>query len=107
MKIAISAAGDSLVSEVAEVFGRCPYFLIAEIENGKIIKTEALKNESESRQSGAGIAAAQLMADRKIETVIAKNVGPKAADILKQFNIEVYNASGSIQGVLDNFAAKK
>ncbi len=106
MKIAISSVGDSLDSQVADVFGRCLYFIIVEIEDGKIIKTGVLKNENESQQSGAGIATSQLMVDEKIETVIAKNIGPKADDVLKQFKIEVYNADGSIKEAIDSFIAK-
>jgi len=35
MKIAISSAGKNLESKVTEVFGRCPYFLVVEIDNKK------------------------------------------------------------------------
>ena len=107
MKIAISSIGSSLSSNIADAFGRCPYFIIVEIEDGKITKTEVLKNESESQLSGAGISTAQLMVDQKVETVIAKNIGPKAADILNKFNIKVYNASGSIKEAVDSFIAKR
>jgi predicted Fe-Mo cluster-binding NifX family protein len=106
MKIAISSTGNDLNAAVADVFGRCPYFILAEIEEQKIIKTEALKNISGEQTSGAGIAATQLMADNEVEAVIAKNVGPKAMEALKKFNIQVYNGNGTVAEAVRGFIAK-
>jgi len=103
MKIAISSTGKDLDSKVSEVFARCPYFIFAEIENQEIKKFEAIKNESENQMSGAGISAAQLMAEKDVNAVITGNVGPRAFDVLKQFNIEVYIGSGTIKKVLQEF----
>jgi len=103
MKIAVSSTGKNLTDNVSEVFARCPYFIIAEIENQEIKKFEAIKNESENQMSGAGISAVQLMAEKDIKAVITKNVGPRALDVLKQFNIEVYFGSGAIKKVLQKF----
>lgn len=107
MKIAISSTGKNLNDQVAETFGRCPYFIFAEIKEGTIISTEEKINETENQASGAGIAAAQLMADNKIETVIAKNVGPKALEALNQFGIKVYTGEGTVKEAINNFIAKK
>jgi predicted Fe-Mo cluster-binding NifX family protein len=106
MKIAISSTGKELSDSVAELFGRCPYFVIAETENGKIIKTESLKNESENQSSGAGMSAAKLLAENDVNVVIAKTVGPRAIDVLKQFNIEVHSGEGIVNSVLRNFVDK-
>lgn len=106
MKIAISASSQDLSGNIADVFGRCPYFIIAEIESGKILKTEVLKNESENQSSGAGIGTAQLLANNGVEAVIAKSIGPKALDVLKQFNIKIYTEDGSIEKSLNEFITK-
>jgi len=103
MKIAVSSTGENLTDSVSEVFARCPYFIIAEVENGKIKKVEAIKNESENQMGGAGISAAQLMAEKNVNAVIAKNVGPRALDVLKQFNIGIYYGDGAIKKVLQEF----
>jgi len=103
MKIAISSNGKNLTDEVSEVFARCPYFIIAEIENQEIKKFEAIKNESKNQMGGAGISAAQLMAEKNINAVITKNVGPRALDVLKQFNIGIYFGDGTIEEVLQEF----
>ena len=103
MKTAISSTGKKLTDNVSEVFARCPYFVIAEIENQKIKKFEVMKNENENQLGQAGISAAQLMVEKNINAVIAKNVGPRALDVLKQFNIGIYYGDGAIKKVLQEF----
>jgi len=103
MKIAISSTDKGIESNVSDVFGRCPYFIIAEIENQKIEKTEVIKNESINQTGGAGISAAQLMAEKNVNAVITENVGPRALDVLKQFSIEIYFGKGAIKEALQEF----
>jgi len=103
MKIAISSTGKNLTDSVSEVFARCPYFFIAEAENGKIQKTEAIENKIANQLGQAGISAAQQMAEKDIKAVITKNVGPRALDVLKQFNIAIYCGDGLVKKVLQEF----
>lgn len=107
MRIAISATGQNIESEVSEIFGRCPYFIIAEIKGDKIQNTEILKNESGNQNSGAGVLTAQLMAEKNVEAVITGKVGPRALDVLKQFKIEIYIGEGRVREVLSSFIGKK
>jgi len=103
MKIAVSSIGKNLTDNISEIFARCPYFIIAEIEGKEIKKTEAIKNESVNQMGGAGISAAQLMAEKNVNAVITKNIGPRAMDVLRQFNIPVYPGEGVIKNVLQEF----
>lgn len=103
MKIAVSSTDGNIEGNVSDIFGRCPYFIIAEIENQKIEKTEAIKNKSVDQMGGAGVSTAQLMAEKNVNVVITGNVGPRAADVLKQFDIEVYSGSGAVKKVLQEF----
>jgi len=103
MKIAVSSMGKNLADSVSEVFGRSPYFIIAEIENGKIKETEIIENKGADQTGGAGISAAQLMAEKNVNAVISGNVGPRALNVLRQFNIKVYYGEGIIKEVLQEF----
>ena len=103
MKIAVSSMDKNIDSNIAEIFGRCPYFIIAEIENQKIEKTEAIENKNTEQMSGAGISTAQLMAEKNVNAVITENVGPRALDVLKQFSIEIYFGKGAIKEALQEF----
>jgi predicted Fe-Mo cluster-binding NifX family protein len=107
MRIAVSSAGENIESKVSDVFGRCPYFIIAEINNDKIEKIKAIKNENTDQSRGAGVLTAQLMAEKDVKAVITGNVGPRALDILKQFSIEVYSGEGAIADVIQGFIGKK
>ena len=107
MKIAISSTGKELTDNVSEVFARCPYFIIAEIENEKIQKTEVIENKIADQLGQAGISAAQLMAEKDIKAVIAKNIGPRALDVLDQFKIDVYAGGGTIEKALQEFIEGK
>ena len=107
MKIAISSTNENIESDVSEIFGRCPYFIIAEIKNQKIENTETIKNENVEQTSGAGISTAKLMAEKNVEAVITGNVGPRALDVLKQFNIDIYSGEGIVKDILQDFIDKK
>jgi len=103
MKIAISSTGNDINSNVDNVFGRCPFFIIAEVKDRKIAKIRVIKNTSAEKLGGAGISAAQAVVEKGVNTVITGNVGPRALDVLKQFDIKVYNGSGSVKEALQNF----
>ena len=103
MKIAISSTGKKLTDNVSEVFARCPYFIVAEIGNGKIQETEVIENKIADQLGQAGISVAQLMAEKDIKAVITKNVGPRALDVLNQFNIGIYVGDGTVEKVLQEF----
>ncbi len=103
MKVVISSTGEKLESKTSDVFGRCPYFIIAEIKDGKIEKTESVKNESMDQTTGAGVSAAQLVVEKGANVAITENVGPRAKDVLKQFNVEIYSGEGIVEDVLQKF----
>jgi len=107
MKIAISSTGKNLESRTTEVFGRCPYFLIVDIDNRKIKGVETIENTSINQTTGAGIAAAKLIAKKNVDAVITGAVGPRALDVLKQFSIQIYNGSGPIKEVIQKFIDKE
>lgn len=98
---------ENIEGNVFNIFGRCPYFIVAEIKNGKINKTDAIKNESVDQNSGAGVSTAQLIAENNIDVIITGNIGPRALDVLKQFNIEIYFGEGIIKNILQDFIEKK
>jgi len=107
MKIAISSTGKNLTDNVSEVFARCPYFIVAEVENGKIQKIEVIENKIANQLGQAGISAAQQMAEKDIKAVITKNVGPRALDVLNQFQIGIYAGEGTVEKVLQEFIEGK
>jgi predicted Fe-Mo cluster-binding NifX family protein len=45
MRIAVSAEGDGgLESRVSHHFGRCPYFVLAAVEDGRVVEVDVVEN---------------------------------------------------------------
>lgn len=103
MKIALSSSGKDINSNLSEIFGRCPYFFVVEIEGDKIMGSETMENTFANQMGGAGIAAAQAMVEKGVNAVIAGSIGPRALDVLRQFNIKIYQGSGLVKKVLQKF----
>lgn len=90
MKICISSTGSNLESLVDSRFGRCLYFIFADDKN--LAEIKAIKNSGVRAMHGAGISAAQIVANEKAEAVISGNLGPKALDVLDSSGIKIYQA---------------
>ena len=103
MKIAISSNGPGMDSQVDLRFGRCPYFLIVEIENKEIKGSEPIENTSINQLGAAGITAAQAVADQGVSAVITGNVGPRAFTVFEQLGIEVYQGSGTVKEAVGKY----
>jgi predicted Fe-Mo cluster-binding NifX family protein len=101
MKIAISSQGEDLEAVVDPRFGRCAYFIVYDTETKE---TEALSNPALEAMGGAGIQAAQVIADKSAEVVITGNVGPNAFQTLNQAGIKIYGgASGTVKENLEKY----
>jgi predicted Fe-Mo cluster-binding NifX family protein len=101
LKVAVSATGGNLDSTVSPRFGRCPYYVIVDTEK---MSFEAIPNTSMSAPSGAGIGAAQLVAERGVEAVLTGAVGPNAKAVLSQTGIKmVTGTQGSVRQAVEAF----
>lgn len=105
MKIAISSTGKDLDSQVDPRFGRCQYFIFV---NPETMEFEAIENEGAMSMGGAGIQAAQFIAQRGASALITGNLGPNAATALSAAGIKVYLVSGGkIKEVVEDFKSGK
>ena len=107
MKIAVSGSQPDLEGDVNPMFGRCEYFLIVDVEGKKVNGYGAVKNMSASQAGAAGISAAQAVAGKGVKAVITGSMGPRALDVMGQFGIEVYAASGPVREAVRNFGEGK
>ncbi len=103
MKIAISSIGDKLGSQISPVFGRCQYFIIADV-NKKIKSHKSIQNQAVNQFGGAGITSAQAVGNEKVKAVISGAVGPRAFSVLQQLGIEIYNGeTGTVKENIEKF----
>ena len=102
MKICITATGQELTAATDSSFGRAPWFVLADTETDTV---EALENGSATAHQGAGIAAAQVMADNGVEAVLTGRLGPKAQAALTAANVKMYEGlkQGTVQQALQEF----
>ena len=64
----------------------------------------AIPNDSINAAHGAGIQAAQIIANMGVDVVITGNVGPNAFNVLFASGIKIVTgASGSIKDVIEKF----
>jgi predicted Fe-Mo cluster-binding NifX family protein len=102
MRIAITATGKDVDSQVDPRFGRAQFILILD-ESGTIV--EALDNSQNlNAMRGAGIQTAKILADRKVNVLMTGYCGPNAFTTLKAAGIKVgIEQSGTVKDTLDRF----
>ena len=101
MKIVVTANGDTLDAPVSPMFGRCPTYIFVETDT---LEYEAIANPAISAPGGAGIQAAQFVAQRHVEAVLTGNVGPNAFSVLRSAGVQIYLASpGTVRDAVEKF----
>ncbi|MDA8216906.1 MAG: hypothetical protein M0Z94_04735 [Dehalococcoidales bacterium] len=91
MKVVVTADGNSLDAPFVPVFGRCPTFLLVDADT---LACEAMENSAAFAAGGAGIQAAQMVADKGAQAVITGAVGPNAYQVLAAAKVPVLIFNG-------------
>jgi predicted Fe-Mo cluster-binding NifX family protein len=94
MKLILPVENKSLEEPICPSFGRTPFFAFYDTENGKY---KFIDNSAAASHGGAGIKAAQMLADTGAEALITYRCGENAADVLNMAGIKMYKAQdGSV-----------
>lgn len=105
MKILIPVEKKSIDGEVCKSFGRAPFFLVYDTET-KV--SSFIKNNAADSRGGAGIKAAQLVVDNKVDGLITPRCGQNAADVINAANIKIYKTiNNSIKDNIEEFLENK
>lgn len=80
MRIAVASEGE----RVTEHFGHCEGFIIFDVENNEIVKSEAIANPGHK----PGFLP-NFLADRGVNVMISGGMGGGAVEIFNQRNVEV------------------
>jgi len=106
MRIAITATGKDADSPLDPRFGRAKYILILD-ESGNVL--EAVDNaQNINAMRGAGIQAAKMLADRKVDVLITGGCGPNAFQALNAAGIKVVvDQSGTVKEALERLSRKE
>jgi len=101
MKIAVSATGYDISSQINPRFGRCEYFIVVETDD---MSFDAYENENNELSSGAGIQSASFVASKGVPIVLTGNCGPKASQTFSAAGIDVLTGySGTVKQAIEQF----
>jgi len=101
MKIAISSTEPNPDAQVDLRFGRCRGFALVDVAEDTY---DYIDNEAAALGGGAGLQAAQMIAEAGANAVITGNIGPNATSVLKAAGIKTYICnSGTIREVLQHY----
>jgi len=103
MRIVVTASGKTLDAPLSLTFGRCPTYMFIDTDT---LEYEAVGNPAISAPGGAGIQAAQFVAQRDVKAVLTGNVGPNAFGVLRSAGVQIYLASpGTVREAVQKFNA--
>jgi predicted Fe-Mo cluster-binding NifX family protein len=103
MRIAISADdANGLESVVSPHFGRCPYFIVVDVADGKIASVKEEKNPSFPHHQPGEVP--RFISTLGADVMIAGGMGRRAIMFFEQLGIEgVAGAYGTVQQVVDAY----
>ncbi len=91
VKIAFPTEKGGLDDVVYERLGRTPTFTIVEVDEktGEIKDVRVVENPGYKAGSGAGVKAAEIMGDNKVDVYAGPNPGPNAYAALQYLGVKV------------------
>ena len=104
MKVAVTAQGKELASQIDQRFGRAKWLIVIDTETGDFQSHDNAMNQNAVQ--GAGIQTGQNIANLGVEAVITGNVGPNASKTLNAAKVRVFLAEKqTVREALDAFKA--
>ena len=102
MKVAVTAKGTLLSSEVDPRFGRAPYILIVDTDTWAV---EVVDNSNNANAfKGAGIQAATMVSDKGATVLMTGYCGPKAFETLEAAGVKVVDSiTGTVRDAIKIF----
>jgi len=102
MKIAITATGKDMESDVDPRFGRAKYFILLDSDTMAFETIENIQNLNAPQ--GAGIQAGKTIINNDAQVLITGNCGPKAFNILNSNNVKVaIRAKGKVKDAVKRY----
>ena len=109
VKIKIAFASEEnagLDGHLSHHFGRCPYYVFVEIEDGEIKNVEVKENPYFTSHVPGAVP--QFIASEGVNVIIAGGMGPRAIDWFTRLGIQpVAGVSGKIRDILNDYLADK
>lgn len=96
IRIGFATEKGGLDDVIYDRFGRAPTFTIVTVDpsTGEVAEVKVVKNPGAEAGSGAGVKAAQTLADNGVEVYVGPNPGPNAYAALTQLGIRIIVITG-------------
>jgi predicted Fe-Mo cluster-binding NifX family protein len=103
MRIAISADDNrGLASVVSPHFGRCPYFILVDVEGNQIKQAQAINNPFYGNHQPGQVPA--FISQQGADVMLTGGMGHRAIGFFEQYNIQaVTGAYGTVQHALEQY----
>jgi len=95
-RIAFATVKGGLDDTLADRFGRAPTFTIVDVDpqTGEVKSVKVVENPGAKAGSGAGVKAAQTLADNGVEIYVGPQPGPNAYAALQHLGIKIITMTG-------------
>ena len=91
-----------LSGQISQHFGRCPYYVIVDVEGDEIEKTDSVNNPYYNNHVPGMVP--QFINQQGVNVMIAGGMGPRAIDMFSSLGIEVVTgAIGNVGNVLQAY----
>jgi len=91
-----------LSGQISQHFGRCPYYLIVDVEGDEIKRTDSVDNPYYNNHVPGMVP--QFINEQGANVMIAGGMGPRAIDMFTNLGIEVVTgAIGNVGNVLQAY----
>ena len=102
-RIALACEDDQgLDGQMSQHFGRCPYYLIVDVEGDEIKKTDSVNNPYYNNHVPGMVP--QFINEQAVNVMIAGGMGPRAIDMFSNLGMEVVTgAIGNVGNVLQAY----
>jgi len=91
-----------LSGQMSQHFGRCPYYLIVDVDGHEIKKTDSVNNPYYNNHVPGMVP--QFINEQAVNVMIAGGMGPRAIDMFSNLGMEVVTgAIGNVGNVLQAY----
>ncbi len=103
MRIAISSEDQNgLDSSVAQHFGRCPYFILVDLDGHEVRQINVVDNPFYARHEPGQVPA--FIHSQKADVMLAGGMGHRAIGFFEQYGIEAATgASGTVRNAIEKY----
>ena len=102
-RIAVASDGEDMSSSVSAHFGRCPFYILVDVEDESIVSNQSVSNPFYNAHGQPG-QVPQFISEQGAHVILAGGMGQRAVEFYQQFGIEVATGvASSVQNAVEAY----